>query len=208
MDTKEILLKLRTEMGLSQDELAGHKWVDLSEGNYGVALLNDCKYGYDVQGNVIGLSLIKSAVDPDETADRGIHYFTYSLYPHKGTFIDSDVQKQALNLNMPVLTQTLTRSQTTADFASYSLVEVDDDHILIDTVKKSEDGQGLIVRLYEYKNKKEQKASIRLHVPVSRVYECSLCEEDEIEIPVQEGKICVDFGCYEIKTFKVYYEKD
>ena len=196
-----------TEWDFARFEVPGHKWVDLSEGNYGVALLNDCKYGYDVQGNVIGLSLIKSAVDPDETADRGIHYFTYSLYPHEGNFIDSDVQKKAMNLNMPIWTKTITGNQNADDFTRYSMVDMDSDHIMIDTIKEAEDGQGLIVRLYEYKNRKEQNVNIRLHVPICKVCECSLCEEDETEISVQEDQICVDFGCYEIKTFKVYYQK-
>lgn len=63
------------EWDFARFEVPGHKWADLSEGGYGVALLNDCKYGWDIHGNVIGLSLIKSAVHPDETADRGRHVF-------------------------------------------------------------------------------------------------------------------------------------
>lgn len=193
-----------TEWDFARFEVPGHKWADLSEGSYGVALLNDCKYGYDVQGNVIGLSLIKSAIDPDETADRKCHHFTYSLYPHNGAWKDSDVQVQAMNLNMPVLTKTVSGCQEAKKFDAYSLVEIESDHVILDTVKGSEDGQGLILRLYEYKNQKENNIRLHFHIPVWKVCECSLCEEEENEILIDENQISADFGCYEIKTFKVY----
>ena len=65
-------------------EVSGHRWADLSEGNYGVALMNDCKYGYDIKDQVMRLTLIKSAIRPDPLADKGYHQFTYSLLPHAG----------------------------------------------------------------------------------------------------------------------------
>lgn len=193
-----------TEWDFARFEVPGHRWVDLSEGGYGVALLNDCKYGYDVQGNVLGLSLIKSSIRPDETADRKMHYFTYSLYPHAGTFGDSDVQAKAVNLNMPVLTKTVSGYKNNNDFAVYSLVQTDCEHILVDTIKCSEDGQGLIVRLYEYKNRKDHDVELHFNIPVHKICECNLCEEEEREIPVNEKTISIDIGCYEVKTIKVY----
>ena len=69
-------------------ETCAHKWADLSEGNYGVALLNDCKYGYDIHDNVIRLTLLKSATNPDANADQGEHWMTYSLLPHEGDWRD------------------------------------------------------------------------------------------------------------------------
>lgn len=193
-----------TEWDFAKFEVPGHRWVDLSEGGYGVALLNDCKYGYDVQKNVIGLSLIKSAIRPDETADRKVHHFCYSLYPHTGMFETSDVQKKAVNLNMPVLTKTVAGSTANSGFASCSMFFTDCGHVLLDTVKRSEDGQALIVRLYEYKNIKENGVRLHFGIPAVRVCECDLCEENEKEILADRASVSFDIDCYEIKTFKIY----
>lgn len=194
-----------TEWDFARFEVPGHRWVDISESGYGVALLNDCKYGYDVQQNVLGLSLIKSAIRPDETADRTEHHFTYSLYPHSGTLEESDVQKKAVELNMPVLTATVSGSaDAEKGFASYSFVSCDSAHVLIDTVKKSEDGKALIVRVYEYKNSKDEHCKLFLGSSIEKVTECNLCEEEEIPAVWEDNTISFSIGCYEVKTFKVY----
>ena len=83
-------------------ETCAHKWVDLSEGGYGVSLLNDCKYGHDIQGNVIRLSLLRSPTVPDPEADQGEHHFTYSLYPHEGEW-DENTLREAYALNDPLI---------------------------------------------------------------------------------------------------------
>src|SRR5690606_264399 len=83
-------------------EVTGHHWADLSEGNYGVSLLNDCKYSYDVKVNLMRLSLLRAPVHPDEHADQGEHRMTYSLYPHFGDWRYGTVQ-QGFQLNVPLL---------------------------------------------------------------------------------------------------------
>lgn len=195
---------INTEWDFARFEVSGHRWADLSEGDYGVAILNDCKYGYDIQGNVIGLSLIKSAVRPDETADRKIHHFTYSLYPHAGSLERSDVQKAAMDLNMPVLTGMVKGMEGQKDFARDSLVHTGSDHVLIDTVKRSEDGKAVVIRLYEYKNRKGS-AELIFGRPVVRIAETNLCEEGETQIQAEQDRLTFDIGCFEIKTFKVYF---
>lgn len=197
-----------TEWDFAKFEVCGHRWADLSEGGYGVALLNDCKYGYDVQKNVIGLSLIKSAVRPDETADRKVHHFCYSLYPHAGAFEASDVQKKAVSLNMPVRTRTVKACAKGSPFAAFSMAWTDCSHVLLDTVKRSEDQEALVLRLYEYKNRKENGVRVSFGIPAVRVCECDLCEEEEREIALEPGNasISFDIGCYEIKTFKIYWK--
>lgn len=194
-----------TEWDFARFEVPGHRWADLSQGNYGVAILNDCKYGYDVHENVLGLSLLKSAVRPDETADRKVHHFTYSLYPHRGTAETADVTKAAINLNMPVLTQCVLADGQGESFVRYSFVHTDCGHILLDTVKLAEDGKSCVVRLYEYKNCSDDKAGLFFDRTVKRVTETNLCEEEEREITVNGNGIAFAIGCYEIKTFKVYF---
>lgn len=194
-----------TEWDFARFEVPGHRWADLSQGDYGVAILNDCKYGYDVHENVLGLSLLKSAVRPDETADRKVHHFTYSLYPHRGTAESADVTKAAINLNMPVLTQCVPAAGQGESFVRSSFVHTDCGHILLDTVKLAEDGKSCVVRLYEYKNCSDDKAGLFFDRNLKRVTETNLCEEEEREITVNGNGIAFAIGCYEIKTFKVYF---
>lgn len=196
-----------TEWDFARFEVPGHRWADLSENNYGVAILNDCKYGYDIHENVLGLSLLKSAVRPDETADRRMHQFTYSLYPHKGSARAADVTKAAAGLNMPLLSDCVHKTaEGGSAFVKDSFVHTDCGHIMIDTVKQSEDQKACIVRLYEYKNQKDDKAEITFGRAVKKVMETNLCEEEEKETAVAENGIRFSIGSFEIKTFKVYFQ--
>lgn len=194
-----------TEWDFARFEVPGHRWADLSEGSYGAALLNDCKYGWDIHENVLGLSLIKSAVRPDETADRRIHTFTYSLFPHKGGNAVQEIQREAQNLNMPLLTGMAKGSKTGTGAAEFSLVRTDSGHVMIDTIKRSEDGTGCVVRLYEFANQADTDVSLVFGIPVKKVIETNLCEEEEKELEFNGNQIHFGVGCYEIKTFKVYF---
>ncbi len=92
-----------TSWDAARFETVGHQWADLSERGYGVSLLNDCKYGYDIHDNVLRLSLIKSAVQPDRAADQGHHTFTYALLPHEGDWLEGGTVQSAFSLNAPML---------------------------------------------------------------------------------------------------------
>jgi len=192
-----------TEWDFAKFEVSAHKWVDLSEGNYGVSLLNDCKYGHDIHDNVIGITLIKSALRPDETADRCDHHFTYSIYPHEGSWQHSNVQQSATELNMPLHGKEITESNNRK--ASFGLLSVNSSHIVIDTIKRAEDENAYIVRLYEYKNHKDQSVKLTFSIPVTKVIETNLIEREIGEVEVQNDQICFDITGYEIKTYKVYF---
>ncbi len=202
---------VNTEWDFAKFEVCAQKWVDLSEEGYGVSLLNDCKYGHDIHGNTIAMTLIKSSVRPDETADRCLHEFTYSLYPHTGSVKQCQVQQEAMDLNLPLFSMA-PKSPALDDAAAKapgrngemagSLLATDSDHIVIDTVKRAEDERAYIVRLYEYKNKKG-KVSLKFSVPVVRVQETNLTERPLKECPVEENGITFSVTGYEIKTFKV-----
>ncbi len=109
--------------------------------------MTDSKYGFNTDYQKIGLSLIKSPIDPYPEADQGLHEFTYSLYAHEGTWQDAQTMEEALALNVPVLTVPRV-SQLSGD----AFLAVDQKNVLLDTVKKAEDEEALIVRLYEYHN--------------------------------------------------------
>ena len=134
-----------TSWDYARFESVGHQWVDLSERGYGVSLLNDCKYGHDIKDHTIRLSLIKSATYPDPLADKGAHQFTYSLLPHQGDWVAGETVKEAWALNDPLHYST---GRTTVD--EHSLFRLTSEHILVDSVKKAEDSDALIVRLHEF----------------------------------------------------------
>ena len=129
----------------------GHQWADLSEQGYGVSLLNDCKYGYDIKDNRLRLSLVKSATHPDYAADQGEHIFTYALLPHQGSWIEGGTVFEAWDLNSP-----LTWAKGAPQRDRFSLFALDVDNVMIDVVKKAEDEDKLVVRLHGVHRSQEQ----------------------------------------------------
>ncbi|KAI8071075.1 glycosyl hydrolases family 38 N-terminal domain-containing protein [Gongronella butleri] len=134
-------------------EVCGHKFADLSDATYGVALMNNCKYGYATHGTSQRLSLLRSPKGPDENADMGTHTFTYAIYPHKGNFASSDVMRKALELNVPLsVRQTTHLDKSTAIVPSLFTLDPPD-RVILDTIKLAEDDKGhgktVVLRLYE-----------------------------------------------------------
>jgi alpha-mannosidase len=166
-------------------ETCAQKWVDLGEGNYGVSLLNDCKYGHDIHDNVMRITLLRSPTMPDPTADFGEHQFKYSLYPHAGPW-NEETQREAYLLNDPVIVYRRTiddRPQTTVH-GLLSMVSVSQPNVIIETVKRAENGNGIIVRLYE---SQRQRGPVQLHAgfAVAAAWETNLLEENETELSVE-----------------------
>lgn len=173
-------------------EVVAHKWADLSETGYGVALLNDCKYGYDIKEDTMRLSLLKSATDPDYSADYGTHEFTYSLYPHKEEWYNSGLEEEAFDLNSPVVV--LDGSST---LGNKSLISFDAKNIVLDAFKKAENEEAYVLRFHEYTGRRG-----RLTLTTGLKFD-SWCESDLMENPLGEWKqtaIEVEVKPYEIKT--------
>jgi alpha-mannosidase len=181
-------------------ETCAHKWADLSEGNYGVALLNDCKYGYDIHDNVMRLTLLKSATSPDPDADQGEHLMTYSLLPHQGDWRDG-VIAEAYDLNDPLILRRVSgngsQSNPIGSFVSTSVPNV-----VIETIKLAEDGNGLIVRMYE-DQRNRGKATIKTNFALAEAHQCNILEEDETPLPVNGNEIQIDFAPYQIITLRL-----
>ncbi|QBD80373.1 alpha-mannosidase [Ktedonosporobacter rubrisoli] len=192
-----------TSWDAARFEVCAHKWADLSEGNYGVSLLNDCKYGHDIHDNVMRLTLLKSAVSPDEHADQGLQRFTYSLLPHEGDWRTGQTVQRAYELNVPVqkLGEGLA-SSATAQGELNSFLRTDCAHVVVETVKPAEDGDGLIVRLYEAYNQRGQ-GTITFMAPIASACECNALEEELGEAQVQGDALHFQVRPFEIKTFRV-----
>ncbi|MEO8286085.1 MAG: alpha-mannosidase [Chloroflexota bacterium] len=189
-----------TSWDMARFEVPAHRWVDLSEGNYGVALLNDGKYGHSLHDNVLGLSLLKGAIFPDPNADRGIHRFTYSLLPHAGDWREAQVVRRAYELNAPLRAVPVQRTHAVE---RVSFLSTPSDHIVIETVKVAEDGDGLIIRLYEAHNQRGH-AVLRFLRPVTRAEEVDLLERKTVPVDVEGGLVSLDIRPFEVKTLRVW----
>ncbi|NLF13496.1 MAG: alpha-mannosidase [Anaerolineaceae bacterium] len=185
-------------------ENPAQRWVDLSEGNYGLALLNDCKHGYDVKDNVLRLTLHRSPTDPDPQADQGRHLLTYSLLPHAGTWREGGVVRQAQALNHP-LRAALVPAQPDGPLPpAFALASVDAEHVVLDTVKRAEDGDGWIVRLYEAWQYSGEDVTVTFGRPLRRAVECNLMEEEIGEVRVDGPHLAFAIAPCEIRTFRVW----
>jgi alpha-mannosidase len=183
-------------------ETCAHKWVDLSEGNFGVSLLNDCKYGHDIHGSVIRLSLLRSPAEPDAHADEGFHAFTYSLLPHSGHW-DERTVRAAYALNDPWQVLESTRAARTE---SLTLLRAEPANAVIETVKPAEDGRGWIVRLYE---SQRCRGRVALHTgfDLSGAAVCDLLENDQQPLPVAGRSVAFDLAPFQIVTLRLLPEK-
>lgn len=179
-------------------ESCGQKWMDISEGHYGVSLLNDCKYGYSAKDSNIALTLIKSGIEPNKTADQEEHVFTYALYPHKEMWSAAGTVQEAYKLNQPAYA---TRGELKNTGKSF--ISTDKDNIIIETVKPAENGDGMIVRLYDCENSLTKATLTFAEGMLESVEECNLMEEKEADIEACGNSFTVSVKPYEIKTYRV-----
>jgi alpha-mannosidase len=187
-------------------EVVGHKWADLSEGEYGVSLLNDCKYGHDIKGSTLSLTLLRGTTSPDVDADQGEHEITYSLYPHRGDWRTALTARKGLELNVPLSSVPTLGGQMIGGqqrgTSGKSFMTVDNPNLIIDTVKPAEDGDGMIARLYEC-NGNRGKAGLDFGFGVESACEANLAEEVQGPATWNGDLLSFAFSPYEIKTFRI-----
>lgn len=177
-------------------EVSNQRWTALTEENYGVAVLNDCKYGVNMDGNSINLTLLKSGLAPDMNADKGIQEFTYSLYFWNGSFMDCDLIKQAYLLNSKPARVLGHRNLD-------SLIRYDSGNVFLDTVKPAEDGSSdVILRFYEAK-KMTSNIDVKLNFDFKQVTEVNMLEHHKADVVTNPGGFSFTVKPFEIKTFRV-----
>ena len=189
----------------AQFESCAHKWADLSDNSFGLAVLNDCKYGYSAKDGHIALTLLRSANDPQPKQDCTHHTLTYSLYPHAGPAAISRVVQEGYSLNCPLYTM-FSNAQKGAWPERFSLACVDADNIILETVKRAEDSDALILRLYETWNRATD-CSIRFGRLMEMAAQCDMMEENEALLQVEGNRLRLHFRPFEIKTLKVRLEQ-
>lgn len=177
-------------------EVANQKWTALAEENRGVAVLNDCKYGVNVEGGSINLTLLRSPLAPDMQCDQGIQQFTYAFYAWNGSFSESDVVREAYDLNVPLMV-------LEGGSGEGGLFQLDAPNVVIETVKPAEDGSGdVVVRLYEAK-RSATRCTLRTSFAGARVFETNMLEESGRALVAKDGAISLDFRPFEIKTLRL-----
>ena len=178
-------------------EVSNHKWTALMEEGRGCAVLNDCKYGVNVLGNSINLTLLKSALAPDMTADQGRHEFTYAFYAWNGSFVESNLVREGYELNRAVWTVPGAAGEA-------SLFAIDAPNVLIETVKPAEDGSpDLIVRLYEAK-RTATRCVLTTTLPVKSAAHTDMLERVEKELPGTK-RIELELRPFEIVTLRLVF---
>ena len=186
-----------TSWDVARFESCGQKWCDVSEGHYGVSVLNDCKYGHSVKDGCIGLTLIKSGIEPNPVTDQEVHHFTYSLLPHQEGWQAGGTVRQAYFLNQPALA---VQGGTAA--AGESLAAVDAPNVVLETVKQAEDGDGVILRMYECENALTP-VTLTWNRPFATAEADNCIEEKAGEVEVSGNQIRFTIKPYEIKTIRI-----
>lgn len=183
-------------------EQCAHKWADISEGDYGVSILNDCKYGYDIKDSTMRITLMRAPTCPDRLGDLGVNSFVYSFYPHAGSWQCAGTVEEAAALNVPPQAFEVAKNEGALP-QTMSFISCDRDDIVIDAVKQAQDGRGIILRLYEAKQRRG-KATITSKLQFSNVTECNLMEEDERAVPSERGSFSFEIKPFEVKTFRLF----
>ncbi|XP_076033837.1 alpha-mannosidase 2C1-like [Oratosquilla oratoria] len=177
------ILERPTHMNTSWDsaryEVCGHKWADLSEPDWGLAVLNDSKYGWMGRGNKLSLSLLRSPKAPDAECDMRDHTFKYALLPHLDTLQKAGVVQRGYEFNNALRIARVPEAQVKVR----SLISVEGDGIVLHTVKPTDDASGdLLLRVFECHGCKS-KARLNLEMMASGVFASNGMEDKDKAIP-------------------------
>ena len=184
-----------TTWDLAKFEVCGHKWVDLSQEDYGVAMLNDSKYGYRVVDSTLDIDLLRAQNYPGQEADRGEQHFRYAIYPHAGNECAGDVSKVAYAFNVPL-------SIVKGGVKEAGSLLQTEANVCYETVKRAEDSDDVVIRAYEPYGR-SVKSSLTFDRPFKKAYLCNMMEEELEELPVEGNTVSLCFKPFEIHTIKL-----
>ncbi len=180
-------------------EICAHKWIDLSEEGYGVSLINNCKYGFNVWDNCLDIDLLRSQMYPGENADKGSHEFTYELFIHDGDLLK--VTEESYKFNVPVVKADGVSEESRCGAQSFFAVA--QPNVLIETVKLAEDGSGIVLRLYECTGRRTKTKVTANGIKSAQLV--SMTEQDIEPLITENSSFELTFKPFEIHTVKVKY---
>jgi alpha-mannosidase len=186
-------------------EVPAIRWADLGDSQHGFSLINDSKYGYDAKGDMLRLTLLRSPLAPDPEADRGLNHFSYALYPHAGDWKQALTVRHGYEYNYHLLAMQV-ESHTGSLPAAHSFVSTDAKNVVITAIKKAEDSDSLVLRLYDWAGK---NSNVQLHVPngASAATVVNLMEQPQgAPLPVTGGHlVSVPVHRFEIQSVRIDY---
>jgi alpha-mannosidase len=188
----------------AQFEVPALRWADLGDGQHGFSLINNAKYGYDDAGNVLRLSLLRSPTWPDPDADRGHYHFIYALYPHGGDWKQALTVRHGYDYNYPLKAMQV-EAHTGSLPTQYAYVTVKPENVVLTALKKAEDSNALIFRVYEWAGK---SSNVEFHVPkgATGATETNLMEKAEgTALKLDGNTVTAPIHPFEILTVRVDY---
>ncbi len=195
--------QLRNSWEKAKVEVPARFWADLSQGDYGVSLLNSSKYGYDVKGNVIRLSLLRSPKSPDPTADRGKHSVEYALYPHTGTWRDAKTVERGYEFNYPLI-GVLTDVHSGELSERHTFVQISPSNLVLTSIKKAEDDGAWVVQWYDAKGEASD-AVVTFPRQVKKALLSNFLEEAGAPVAVEKNSVRVPTKKSSVVTLKVFF---
>jgi alpha-mannosidase len=184
-------------------EIVAQKWIDLSSAEFGITLLNESKYGFDVKGSIIRMTALRSPTDPDPKADEGRHEFYYALSPHAGGWREGSSVRKGYEFNTPIITL-LTEQHRGSLPSTFSFVQIDNPDLVMAAMKKSEDDHDIVLRVYEASGQ-TKRGKLSLWQPFNGVNETNLIEWNPVLLNTGVRKsqtLTLDWKPTEIKTLK------
>jgi alpha-mannosidase len=199
---------------MAKFEVCCHKWADLSENDYGVAILNDSKYGFATVGKMMRLSLIRAPKAPDAHADMGRHRIRYAILPHSGS-VNSTVVRTAAEFNSPLHLKFATSSSVETAKLLSSIQLTGNKSLILDGVKRGEDDidvsrgelpkkktKSVILRIYDSLGGRS-KGTIKTSLDIKSVYKCNALEDDLEELSISKGEVKIELRPFEVATFRL-----
>lgn len=183
-------------------EVPAHWWMDLSQPDNGLSLLNDCKYGHEAFDGMMALTLLRGPLNPDPQSDQEEHLFTYSLYPHSGTWREGETIQEAADLNDTVDLIFADSHDGTLQ-SEHSFLSLNSKQVTLEAVKKAEQDDALVVRIVERHGMTSQ-INLELDAAVKSASLCNLLEAEEEKLDCSTGKISFKIKPYEIKTLLIW----
>jgi len=184
-------------------EVPALRWADLSENDYGVSLINNSKYGYDTNKNIMRLTLLNAPLWPDPTANRGKNIIDYRVYPHRGDWRKGKTIQRGYEFNSPILVLKANRYSGNLKL-QHTFVKISPDNIILTTIKFAENSKDAwVIQCHETEGK-DTRIRITLTEVPQKVFKSNFLEEDISKISFSENIISIKIKPNEVKTIKIY----